>query len=1181
MGQAGRRLQFELLEPRRVLAAANLIINEFMATNDNFHLDGDGNASDWIEVRNLSAATVNLGDYFLTDSDGNLQKWALPVVNLAAGQRRLFYASAPLNSMGEVIDNYIDGGGIYHTNFKLDSEGEYLALTYEDPVTHVVSVVHEYGPEFPEQFPNVSYGIASGGTVRYFDAPTPGTNNGAGLLGVVEDTKFSADRGFYTAPIQVTITTDTPAATIYYTTDGSAPSPSNGTAYTGPVTISQTTPLRAIAVKSGYLSTNVDTQTYLFLNDIVRQTAQSALDAGYPSVWMADNGNFTADYGFDPDVIGTFDVNGNPLGGDLFGGIYADRLKDNLLAIPTISIVLDPDDMFGQDVGEVEGIYIDPRQNRNPEPERATSIEWIMPDGSTGFQVDAGIQMQGGAFRSHFLTRKHSFRLVFKDEYGPSELAFPLFGEDAVDEFNTIVLRGTANDGYSWSAGQQTLQYARDQFGHSLQRAMGYATPADTYAHLYVNGMYWGLYSPTERPDNEFAASYLGINPDNWDAIHDNEAQSGDFVAWNQMFAQAALAGSSLAEFMKLQGLNANGTPNPAYAPLLDVQNYIDYMIINVWGGNDDWPHHNFWAGRDRSPETTEGFQFFLWDFDGVMGNSREWSPLDTKTFDQTFTGQFNVGQPHRYLETNPEYQLMFADRVHEYFFNDGLLVPDNLVERYQAIVEQVEQVIVAESARWGDNHSAVPLTLTEWTTERDWLLNTYLPERSAIVMDEMREYGFYPDTDAPQFNQYGGEVPNGFDLTIMNPNATGSIYYTLDGSDPRLPGGNLSSAAIPYTGAIDVTAGVQVKARVFNPTMPGTADDWSPLVNKTFTLEESFPLRIVELHYNPAGSAEVTEFIELMNYASQTISLDGVQIGGFASTPYSFQSGQTLGAGGRIVVARNPSDFILAYGSGINLATGPGYAEQNLSNGGELITLLGPVGELLQSFAFGDSGAAGWPDSPDGEGPSLEYIGPLTGTENPSLGSPLDPFDDPANWQASANNGGSPGTSGVVLPDDADFNEDDEISGLDFLAWQINFGITTGATTAQGDANHDGAVDGEDLAIWNSQYGTSGGELIAIQSLYSTSAPESALSAELIDLAIAVNAPKLSSSKQLVEIDPEWVFDDYDPISSTLPTAPAAPSPSVGDPESVENSENPLAAPTRTATESSLGKLLEPEFDA
>ena len=106
----------------------------------------------------------------------------------------------------------------------------------------------------------------------YMPAPTPGTNNGVGTLGFVGDTQFSVDRGFFDAPFQVAITTDTPAATIRYTLDGTPPSETVGTLYTGPITIGTTTTLRAIAYKPGFTSTNVDTQTYIFSPTSIQQT---------------------------------------------------------------------------------------------------------------------------------------------------------------------------------------------------------------------------------------------------------------------------------------------------------------------------------------------------------------------------------------------------------------------------------------------------------------------------------------------------------------------------------------------------------------------------------------------------------------------------------------------------------------------------------------------------------------------------------------------------------------------------------------------------------------------------------------------------------------------------------------------------------------------------------------------
>ncbi|TWT78311.1 CotH protein [Posidoniimonas polymericola] len=1064
------RLGFETLEPRRVLAAANLVISELMATNVTTLASGDGAYDDWIEIHNADSVAVNLGDYFLSDNAGDPTRWRLPATTLPSGGYLVVFASAPVDYLGAPVIDKVDGAGYSHTSFKLDSEGEALTLAYQDPGTHATAVVDQIFPEFPQQYPDVSYGVASDTQLRYFDTPTPGAANGAGLLGVVADTRFSVDRGFHDAPFEVVITSDTPDAEIYFTTDGSAPSPTNGELYTAAVQVDRTTVLRAAASKAGYLPTNVDTQTYLFLDNIVGQSRQAALDAGYPGVWEAANGDFLADYGFDPEVVGYFGADGQPLGGDLFGGAYAADLREALLSAPTISIVMDRDDLFLQDDSDVDGIYIDPRQGRNPEPERATSVEWITPDGATRLQVDAGIQMQGGAFRSQFFTRKHSFRLVFKDQYGPSELNFPLYGDGAVDQFNTLVLKATANDGYSWNAGQQTLQYARDQFGHSLQLAMGHASPHDAYTHLYINGMYWGVYSVQERPDAEFAESYLGVHPDAWDALHDDEFNSGDSTAWFDMLNLAYQAGGSLASYLQLQGRNPDGTPNAGAAPLLDVENYVDYLLINVWAGNDDWPHHNFWAGRDRSPLTTEGFQFFLWDFDGVMGNTRKWSPLDTRTFDQDFGGAFNVGQPHQYLQWNPEYQLQFADRVHRYFFNDGLLTPGSLIDRYQAITNQVQEILVAESARWGDLHASFPLTPADWQVERDWLLNTYLPQRSSYVMQELRDFGFYPNVDAPEFSQHGGVVPGGFELTMQS--AGGAVYYTLDGSDPRRPGGALSGAAMLYSGQpIAINAGVTVNARAQQ------FGEWSALNQAEFSPEAAGDigaLRITELQYHPADfpvvlDDEDLEYLEILNTGDAAVSLDGVQITGFASLPYDFEAGLTVDAGERIVVARNVAEFQSFYGAEIFVASS-GYSDRNLSNGGESVTLLGPAGQVIHSFTYSDDPP--WPATPDGLGPSLEII------------DPLGDASDPANWRASLYFYGSPGTDGLPLP--GDYDRSGVVDDADRDAWRAAYGALATTPGDGADGNRDGLVNAADYAVWRDHQGDS-------TTLYGTVAPAAA----------------------------------------------------------------------------------------
>ncbi|MDG2125212.1 MAG: chitobiase/beta-hexosaminidase C-terminal domain-containing protein, partial [Verrucomicrobiales bacterium] len=121
------------------------------------------------------------------------------------------------------------------------------------------------------------------GDEGFLPTASPGAFNGETFEGFVRDTKFDVGRGFYEEPFDVTITTETEGATIRYTTDGSDPTATGGTEYSGPVRVSRTTVLRAAAFKEGFDPTNTDTQTYLFLDDILTQNANGSAPPNWPS----------------------------------------------------------------------------------------------------------------------------------------------------------------------------------------------------------------------------------------------------------------------------------------------------------------------------------------------------------------------------------------------------------------------------------------------------------------------------------------------------------------------------------------------------------------------------------------------------------------------------------------------------------------------------------------------------------------------------------------------------------------------------------------------------------------------------------------------------------------------------------------------------------------------------------
>ncbi|MCA9240272.1 MAG: chitobiase/beta-hexosaminidase C-terminal domain-containing protein, partial [Planctomycetales bacterium] len=177
----------------------------------------------------------------------------------------------------------------------------------------------------------------------YYQTPTPGAANGEGRFGFTASPTFSAPHGFYDQSFQLTLEGATPGAQIYYTTNGDAPTPQTGALYTAPITVDSTTVVKAGAFLDGYYDSPLVASSYLFVRDVVSQSYASTLAAGFPTSW----GSVSPDYGMDPDVIGFFDANGNPIGGDDFGGAYAATIQNDLLAIPTLSIVMNTDDLFG------------------------------------------------------------------------------------------------------------------------------------------------------------------------------------------------------------------------------------------------------------------------------------------------------------------------------------------------------------------------------------------------------------------------------------------------------------------------------------------------------------------------------------------------------------------------------------------------------------------------------------------------------------------------------------------------------------------------------------------------------------------------------------------------------------------------------------------------------------------
>jgi hypothetical protein len=339
------------------------------------------------------------------------------------------------------------------------------------------------------------------------------------------------------------------------------------------------------------------------------------------------------------------------------------------------------------------------------------------------------------------------------------------------------------------------------------QRAMGWVAGHNRYLHLFLNGLYWGVYDATERPDAGFAASYFGGSRNDYDAINEGQAKDGTIDAFIALRSIRDLHRNTQYEKLKEH---------------LNIPQYIDYLLLNYYAGNQDvGERKNWYALRRHTPPGP--FQYLVWDGEQILHD------VTDDTVSAPFEMPFQMAEE---LKTNPEFRLAFADRAQRHLFGDGALTAASSAARWMKRAGEVDRAIIAESARWGYYRRNPPFTRDkDWLAEQQRLMRTYFPQRTAIVLEQLRAAGLYPQIPAPTFNQHGGPVKSGFDLS-MTSKSDGKVYYTTDGNDPRVYGsGAISPHAQVFTRSLPLHGSVEVRARVLKG---GT---WSALAETRFSV--------------------------------------------------------------------------------------------------------------------------------------------------------------------------------------------------------------------------------------------------------------------------------------------------------------------------------------------------------
>ena len=425
------------------------------------------------------------------------------------------------------------------------------------------------------------------------------------------------------------------------------------------------------------------------------------------------------------------------------------QMIDSLKSVPTISIVTDNPSPF---TNESSG---------NIRSESPASVEMIFSDGSRGFQEDGGLKHFGGYYTNF---RKKSFRIGFRSKYGATKVNFPLFDGfnykyyPPADRFDIMDLRSGSHDMQSRGA------YMSNRFTDDTMLEMGNLAPHGRFVHVYLNGNYWGQYHLRERWNADMASSYLGGPKSDYDAVNlndgfraDEKVYDGSGELWND--AKQLASGSNAWAF------NDNH---------IDFANLIDFMLLWV-SGNSESEVRLLGSKAQGQP-----FRFQMKDADGF---------LRSPSHSVNSSGPLNL-MSSSLINRNPDYAMLLADRIHMHFFNDGVLTPSRNIARLKKRVDEARLGFIAESARWGNQFREYQ----SWLDYQNNLINNHFPGLTNTMISKFRSAGMYPDIMAPVFSQHGGSVSPDTKLTMATDSDT--IYYTTDGTDPRLPGGDVNPGA-------------------------------------------------------------------------------------------------------------------------------------------------------------------------------------------------------------------------------------------------------------------------------------------------------------------------------------------------------------------------------------------------
>lgn len=632
--------------------------------------------------------------------------------------------------------------------------------------------------------------------------------------------------------------------------------------------------------------------------------------------------------------------------------------------LPVISISMNPHDLWDWE----EGIYVlGPNAEPNPphfeanfwmDWEKPIHLEYFDTAQNLGFELDADVVIHGGYSRDY---PQKSLRILTDGKYDQDRIEYQLFPDKEIYEFKKLILRNSGQD--------YNVTQFRDGVMHEIVKT---GTHNDYQAFqpavLFLNGAYWGVQNMREKIDRFYTSSNFGIHTDSVDILRDNnKVVEGDYYHYERMIA-----------YLKTFWI-VNEQKYDSLSKLLDIENYSDYFITEMYYTNLDWPRHNtkYWRKRDAGGK----WRYILSDVDFGLGLFH--SPT-LNELNRVLHGTILWSSNHfalRRLVTYEPYKQYFINRSADLF--NTILNPDHITSNIYNVRDLMAGEMQNHMPRWGSTYETweqnvqVMIDFAEERHSHVW--QHYIQEfelvktvEIAVDIDSLKCGKIRLNTLTHEEYPWQGLYFDGNPVELEAIADSGYLFSHWESNFNLSAGDSLSQLLV-----LNVDTNAFFKAH---------------FIQDTFQLDTPFVL-ISEINYRSSDTLDTKDWLELWNPDSVAHDLSGWLFrDGNDDHQFYLPSGTILQPDEFLVLCEDTAAFD-TFNPEIANRIGPlGFG---LSAEGEALRIYNA--DSLQFFELTYSNVDPWPGDADGTGKTI------------NLDDPYGDINNGSNWFSGCV-GGSPG---------------------------------------------------------------------------------------------------------------------------------------------------------------------------